>query len=141
MNFEIFDDEFEQEKEGYNQEIKNLSKNLIESSKKTKWNKFVESNLVSTRNYYLITTALKVMKNINQGQDYDSALMTSLSFMPDFTFLETTIILVAKFHPKGEEFATYHKIDISKYIEEEKPEDKKFEAKKNINQKLKEEPK
>lgn len=115
MNFEIFDDEFEQDKPSYLEEIQELSNQVVEPKHKERWEKFVEENLVSTRNYYLIITALKVMKNLNDGQDFEMALVSALAFMPDFTFLETVVILVGIFHAKGEEFAKHHKVDIKPY--------------------------
>lgn len=120
MNFEIFDDEFEQEQFEYLKEIYALSDELISKAQRGKWNLFVSTTLKNTRNYYILITALKVMQNLNEGKNYDSAVFEALSFMPDQTFIETVVTIVGVYHKNGEILAKHYNIDLSLYKKEEK---------------------
>lgn len=108
MNFKIFDDDFENEKSGYKSELDALAKDLIQAEDKKIWQTFVNDVLVDTRSYYILLYSLKVMKNLNApnvfGNDKDyfnNALVSAMTFFPDKTFIETAIMVVAKFHEKG----------------------------------------
>lgn len=119
MNFKIFDDEFDENKGQYLEEIKNLSKGVIIVEKQKEWETFVNKVLTNTRNYYILTYALKVMHNLEKKNDFDNlddfynkALLSAMSFMPDKTFVETSIMIVAKFNKNGKLLAENQNVDV-----------------------------
>ena len=113
MNFELFDDEFEQEKTNYLKEIYHVADELIETEKRGNWNLFVSRALINTRSFYIIKTALKVMSNLNAGQNYDNSFYNALSFMPDQSFANMVIAIVSKYHKDGNEFSNHYHMDIT----------------------------
>ena len=113
MKFEMFDDDFEQDKVDYLKEIYDLSDKLIDKKIRGDWNLFVSSTMVSTRTYFIIVTALKVMKNLNQGADFDTCVFQALPFMPDQGFVETVVLVVAKYHTMGKALAEHFHLDAS----------------------------
>lgn len=135
MNFEIFDDEFDEEKSGYKKEINILGKNLISKEKKDDWKKFVSLSLTNTRNYYLIITALKIMQNLNENMTFDSAYFKALSFMPDMSFFNTVVMIVCAYHEKGVAFANYFNVEPTKINmkKTQKKADKKYSTLQKIN--------
>jgi hypothetical protein len=114
MNFELFDDDFEKDKFLYLKEIYDLSDKQINPSFRGDWNSFVASTMVSTRAYYIIVTALKVMQNLAKTTDFDNCVFNALPFMPDQEFVETVVLVVAKYHEKGIELAKHFGVDTSK---------------------------
>lgn len=131
MNFKIFDDEFEDKKQNYLQEIENLSKNVITPEKKKQWNDFVNKVLVDTRSYYILIYALKVMQNLenqknfsNADEYFNNALINAMMFMPDKTFIETAILIVSKFHRLGMELAKNQNVDIDLLFKDAKKQEK-----------------
>lgn len=119
MNFKIFDDEFDENKSQYLEEVKNLSKGVILVEKQGEWETFVNKVLKNTRNYYILTYALKVMHNLekkntfgNLDDFYNNALLSAMSFMPDKTFVETSIMIVAKFNKNGNALAENQNVDV-----------------------------
>lgn len=119
MNFKIFDDEFDENKGHYLEEIKNLSKGVIIVEKQKEWETFVNKVLTNTRNYYILTYALKVMHNLEKKNNFDNlddfynnVLLSAMSFMPDKTFVETSIMIVAKFNKNGKLLAENQNVDV-----------------------------
>lgn len=127
MNFEIYDDEFKEEKPEYVKTIYKLSNELIEKEKRKDWDLFVSRALTNTRSYYIIETALKVMQNLNKKQDYDESFFNALGFMPDQSFVEMVVAIVSKYHKVGYDYAKHYNIDMKPF--EQKPEDKSQEEK------------
>lgn len=115
MKFELFDDEFEQQKPEYLRTIYQMADELIEKEKRGEWNLFVSRVLNKTRNYYILETALKVMKNLNGGMDLDTCIFKSVSFMPDQSFVEMVVAIVAKYHKIGEHFAKHYNVDMGQF--------------------------
>ena len=115
MKFELFDDEFEQEKPEYLKTIYKMADELIEKEKRGEWNLFVSRALINTRSFYIIETALKVMKNLNGGMSLDSCIFKSVSFMPDQSFVEMVVAIVSKYHKIGEEFAKHYSVDLKQF--------------------------
>lgn len=119
MNFKIFDDEFDENKQQYLSEISVLSKGVIIVEKQKEWVSFVNKVLTNTRNYYILTFALKVMHNLqnknnfdNLNDFYNNALISAMTFMPDKTFVETAIMVVAKFNKNGKALAENQNVDV-----------------------------
>jgi hypothetical protein len=140
VNFEIFDDDFQIDKAAYLEELSNLAAETIENQLQETWKSFTKQMLTNTRNYYLLKTALKIMQNLNKTMDNDSAVFNALSFMPDKTFIETTIMIIAKYHSKGKELANHFNVDVSeikKAESKEKP-DKAKQKEENKQENLKE---
>lgn len=120
MNFAIFDDDFALEKANYIKEIKKLEKQAISDEYKLEWKDFVKIHLTDTRNFYLLQTALKIINNLKEKLDYDTAVFSSLSFMPDQTFLETTIMLVVRFSNFENDFAKHFNVDVTSILKAKK---------------------
>lgn len=126
MNFKIFDDEFDENKKEYLQEITKLQKRTISVTKKDVWENFVNKVLVDTRSYYILIYALKVMINLDDknlaqtDKFYDNALVQAMSFMPDKEFMETAILIVAKFHKEGINLAKSQNVDIISLLKQAK---------------------
>ena len=137
MNFKIFDDDFDVNKKQYYDEILQMQKSVIDKDKQKEFINFVDKVLVDTRSYYILIFALKVMKNLNKinpatanKQIYDYCLVNALSFMPDKTFIETGIMIVAKFHKLGNAFAQCQEVDVELLINKAKELAKKESQKK-----------
>lgn len=146
MNFAIFDEDFELDKPNYIEEISALEKNLISEGYINQWQDFVKKHLTDTRNYFLLKTALKIMQNLKKQEDFDTAVFSSLSFMPDQGFIHTAIMLVVRFSDIGQELAKHFNVDVADIIEAKKAEKndleqakKLAEKKANVNQIKKEE--
>lgn len=132
MKFEMFDDDFEQDKFDYLKEIYALSDQLIDKKIRGDWNLFVSGTMVSTRTYFIIITALKVMKNLNQGLDFDTCVFQALPFMPDQGFVETVVLVVAKYHAQGKALAEHFHLDAS-HLSQPKLEQPSGKMNKKIN--------
>lgn len=129
MNFKIYDDEFEENKPTYLEEINNLKKTAISSDKIEEWDKFVEKSLVDTRSYYILVFSLKVMKNMNNRNKlsslsdkdfYNACLFKAMTFMPDKTFIETVIMIAEKFHKLGKNLAESQGVNVVELYEQAK---------------------
>lgn len=114
MNFEIFDDDFEENKLAFKKEISSFSKNLVKNNLEKEFELFVDENLNCTRNYYIILFALKTTQNILNGESFELAPFNAFSFLPDVTFFQTMCMVCKKFLKKGEELAKYYNIEIEK---------------------------
>lgn len=114
MNFEIFDDDFEENKSNYKKEIELLSKNLIDEKMEKQFKSFVDENLNCTRNYYIILFALKTTQNILNGDSFELAPFKAFTFLPDVTFFQTMCMVCKKFLKKGNDFANFYNVNIEK---------------------------
>ena len=122
MNFKIYDDEFDDNKQAYIEEINKLKTHALTQDKTEEWDNFVKKTLVDTRSYYIIIFSLNVMKNMNQKNNnlnmdkkdfYNNCLLKAMTFMPDKTFIETAIMIIEKFHKSGKELAESQGVDVN----------------------------
>lgn len=123
MKFEIFDDEFQEQKVNYFKEIYDLSDQLISKPQRGNWNLFISNTLINTRSYYILLTSLKVMQNLNDGKNYDSSVFEALSFMPDQAFVETVVSIVGVYHKQGKDLASHFHIDLTQYLQNQPKEE------------------
>ena len=112
MNFEIFDDDFAENKEKYKKEILALSKKHVLPNMEKEFLKFVDEFLTGTRNYYIILFALKTMENISNGDSYEFAPLKAFVFMPDLTLFQTMCMVAKKYLIGGEELANFYNVEI-----------------------------
>ena len=139
MNFKIFDDEFDENKIQYLEEINKLSKGVIIVEKQKDWDIFVKNVLKNTRNYYILTYALKVMHNLEKENNFDNfddfynnVLLSAMSFMPDKTFVETSIMIVAKFNKNGKLLAENQNVDVDALCQKAKIQAKKEKMQRQV---------
>ena len=119
MNFKIYDDEFNDNKKEYLSEISRLKTLALPKEKIDEWDKFVNKTLVDTRSYYILVFSLNVMINLNNrnkflGNEkdfYNSCLLKAMTFLPDKTFIETSIMIIEKYHRLGKCLAQSQGVD------------------------------
>lgn len=138
MRFDIFDEDFEEDLPKYQTEIEEFANKLIAKEDKFVWDAFVKKTLTNTRNYYIIITSLKVMKNLQSVSNFDVALFSALSFMVDPSFIQMVASIVGKFHSKGLEFARHFGVDAQSLVKhKEREKAKKTQNNKEEKQKIK----
>lgn len=112
MNFELFDDDFDESKSKYKKEILTLSKNLVLKNMEDDFKKFVTKNLTCTRNYFILLFALKTIENVEEGESFEMAPISAFTFLPDTTFFQTMCMVIRKYLKHGEDFADYFNVKL-----------------------------